>query len=560
MIMNYTIIAFSENTPGVLYRIADLFLKRKINIESLTVSDTQTDNISRFTLVVNANTQIIERIVKQLYKIVEIIKVFDKTDSDLIFKELAFFKISTKNPQLRNEIEKLCQLFNAKVIYVGKDFLVIEKSGSEETINSLQLILKPYGIIEFVRSGRIAVLKDDPEKQGSAKNITVTGGNKVTTYIEVSAIKRIELLAREKSGVVSLAQGVPSFDTPLYIKEAVKKAMDKNLTDRYTPGWGIDQLRQAVAEKVRKENKIPASSDNVIITHGAIEGLMAVFLALFDPEDEIIVPTPDYASHLTQIIISRSGGKPLFVAMDETKNWQIDIDKITSVITPKTKAILICNPSNPSGKVYSLAELKAIAQIALKYNLFIIVDEIYEYFTYDNLKHISIGSFGEVADRVISIFGVSKSYSMTGWRIGYIVASKQLVKTIFKIHDSLITCPTAASQYAALAAITGNKSSVLAFKKEYEKRRQITTSFIKSAKILSLVKPKGAYYAFIKVNNPIDDYQLAIDLINKAKVALVPGSAFGPGGQNHLRISYCVAEENLIIGLERMVNYFNKNY
>ncbi len=558
--MRYTIIAFSENKPGVLYRIADLFLRRKINIEALTVSETERSGISRFTIVVDADRALIDKVVKQLYRIIEMLKVFEAEDHELIAKEITFIKVSTKSPEKRREVEDLVHLFNAKVTYVGDDFLVVEKSASEGQIDSLLLLLKPFGIKEFIRSGRIAVLKEQKESELGGRFTVSKKSSYAASGIDVSAIKKMQLMATSADGVVSLAQGIPSFDTPDNIKEAAKDAIDKNLVNKYTSGYGIEELREAIVAKVARDNKIKTTASNVIVTHGGIEAMMATFLALFNPDDEIAVLSPDYASHVTQVQIARHGGRPVFVPLVEEDVWKFDPQALEAAITQKTKAVLVCNPSNPVGKVYTREELKEIARIAIKYNLFIITDEMYEYFTFDDTEHISIASFPEVADRTISTFGVSKTYAMTGWRIGYLVAGPKVAAQIFKVHDSLVTCPTAVSQYAALEAITGPQKSVTHFKSEFEKRRQIVLDTLSKTDKLTLARPQGGYFAFPKLNFEVDDYDLAVDLINRAKVAVVPGSAFGIGGENHIRISFGCEEEQLKTGLDRLVKHLNSYY
>ncbi|MEI6532438.1 MAG: acetolactate synthase small subunit [Candidatus Roizmanbacteria bacterium] len=555
--MRYTIIAFTHNTPGVLNRLSDVFLRRKINVESLTVSETERKGISRFTITIEADDQTIEKIVKQLYRVIEVYKSMEKKDDELIFKEIAFIKVTTKNPEKRREVEDLVSLFSGKVIYVTDDSLVVEKTGSEDQINSLYILLKPFGIREFVRSGRIAVLKGDIEFEGKFASLK-KGVSHTASSIEVSAIKRIELMARSKEGVISLAQGIPSFATPKHICDGAIDAINKGLADKYTTGYGIQELRDAISKKIKKDNNIDANSDQVIVTHGAIEALMAIFMSLMNPEDELVVLSPDYATHITQTRIAKHGGKPIYVALNETdRGWEFDPKQLEGAITQNTKAILVTNPCNPTGKVYTQIELKEIARIAIKYNLYIITDEIYEYFIYDGRKHISIGSFPEVKDRTITIQGVSKSYAMTGWRIGYIIASKEITKQIFKLHDSFVTCPTAVSQYAALSAIQGDKKDVEYFKNQFEKRRAIVMEELLKTDKLSLVQPEGAYYAFIKVNFEIEDYDFAVELVNNAKVAVVPGSAFGLGGENHLRISYGCEEDQLREGMRRLVTYVN---
>lgn len=378
--------------------------------------------------------------------------------------------------------------------------------------------------------------------------------------IDVSIIKRIELLANQHEDVVSLAQGTPSFNTPDNIKQAAKDAIDKNLVGKYTPGFGIEPLRVAIAKKVKKDNGIDVTPKEVIVTHGGLEALMAIFMTILEKGDDIVVPTPNYASHQTQITIATQGGRAIEVPLTETESqWRLNTKDIEKVITPATKAILICNPSNPIGKVYSMEELKEIAQIAIKHDLYIITDEMYEYFTFDGKKHISIGSFPEVSDRTITVFGVSKSYAMTGWRIGYIVAKQNLIDEIFKIHDSLITCPTAVSQYAALEAITGPQDAVAYHKAEFEKRRKITMEELAKTDKLSVTAPQGAYYAFPKILKTVNDEEFCIKLVKEAKVAVVPGSPFGKGGESHVRLMFGCEEDILREALQRLVRYCNAN-
>lgn len=465
----HTITIDTENTPGVLYRITNLFLKRKINIESLSVSETENKGISHFIIAINEKQETVEKVLKQLNRIIEVLKT---------------------------------ELIENKV-------------------------LEP---------------------------------SRATTALQPSAIKQMQLLAAKDKEIITLAQGIPSFNTAEPIKQAAIEAIKQSITDRYTSGYGIEALRKAIVAKVKKDNNIEATIENVLVTHGGIEALMATFLTLLNPEDEIIILTPDYASHITQTQIALHGAKPIFVPLKETKEgWTLEPEYIEVAITHNTKAILFCNPCNPTGKVYTQQELQYIADIAVKHNLYILTDEMYEYFTFDKKKHISIGSFPEVADRTISIFGVSKSYAMTGWRIGYIVANQELIPQIFKIHDSLVTCPTAVSQYAALAAITGDQAIVTEYKEAFEKRRNIVIKAIKKSNKLQLTIPKGSYFAFVKVLKDVNDYDLALKLLHEAKVAIIPGSAFGLGGENHLRISFGGEEKQLKEGLERFVKYIEEN-
>ncbi len=553
-----TIGIFAEDKPGVLYKIADIFLKRKINIESLTVSKTERKGISRFTITVNTDKETVEKISKQLYRIIEVVKVFEAEDKELVYSELAFLKISATNPLKRREIEDLVELYNGKVVFVDKDSILVQKVGREEEIDSMLNLLKPYGIKEVVRTGRIAVLKSEEKLKGKFEKILPSPS--YVAKLELSAIKALEHAGRNIKGSISLAQGTPDFLTPNFIKDSAKKAMEKSLTDKYTSGYGIDELRKAIAEKVRRDNKIKADYKNVMVTHGATEALIATFMGVFNPKDEVIVITPDYASHITQISLARYGGRPVFVSMEEKEGeWVLNLEKLESAVNHKTKGILICNPSNPTGKVFSREELKGIADIALRHNLFIITDEIYEYFVFGGKEHISIASFEEVADRTISIFGVSKAYAMTGWRIGYIVADERVLKEVFKVHDALVNCPAVVSQYAALSAIKSGPEVPKKFAKEYERRRKIVVEELSKTDKIVLPKMEGAYYAFPKIKDVEDDYEFAFRVLERAKVAVVPGSAFGKGGGGHVRISYCKSEEELREGLRRLVEYVENN-
>ena len=555
---NVTIIIYCENKPGVLFRIANLFLRRKVNIESLTVSELKNEDRSRFTIVVKQDLSLVQKIAGQLEKIIEVSEVIIHTDDQLIYKEAALIKISSANITKFEKAERLIDQCKATIIYREEKAVIVQKIGSEQDIDFLISALESLGLKEVVRSGRIALHKG---KSGNAgiSNAILKDASRTTNSIGISAIKEIELLAKSQKDVISLAQGTPDFLTEDSIKLAAKKAMDAGLTDKYTAGFGIFPLREALARKITDENKIKTAPEQVIVTHGGIEALMAIFMALLNVEDEVLVLSPDYASHITQIILATHGGRPVFVPLIETGNeWILDPQRLEEAVTPRSKAILICNPCNPTGKVYTKQELEWVAKIALKYNLYIITDEMYEKFVYDGREHLSIGSFKEVAERTISVFGFSKAYSMTGWRIGYFTASKNLVDQIFKIHDSLITCPTVISQYAALEAITGRQDMVAYYKKEYIKRRQTVIDYLERSDKLTYTIPQAAYYVFPKFKNEVLDREIVLRMLKEAKVAVVPGSAFGKGGESHIRISFACNGKNLEEGMERFMNFVEK--
>lgn len=383
--------------------------------------------------------------------------------------------------------------------------------------------------------------------------------NNSVVRMGIAATKRMNLEAVRYPDAILLAQGIPSFHTAEHIKEAAKKAIDDDLCNKYTKGSGILSLREAIAQKVGRDNGITASPEQVIVTHGGIQALQSTFQALLERDDELIVLTPDYPSHFNQLVIS--SGRPVDVPLTETHDdWVVDPQRLDDAVTDRTKAILITNPSNPTGKVYTQRELEDVAQVALRRNLFIVTDEMYEYFTFDGRKHISIGSFPEVADRTISIFGLSKAYAMTGWRIGYIVAGQDAIDEIFKVHDSMVTCATAVSQYGALAAIEGPQDVVEYYKNVYEKRRQIVMDELSGARNMRLQLPQGAYYAFPKIEvngSGVDDQELAMQLLRDAGVATIYGSAAGKGGESHLRISFGAEVDQLQEGLKRFKDYIS---
>jgi aminotransferase len=383
----------------------------------------------------------------------------------------------------------------------------------------------------------------------------------LSAFTNMSPIEQAQAVALAEPGVISLVPGIPSFPTARHIRRGVHDAIDKGLTDRYTAGHGIIQLREAIVEKLRRKNNVSVTTDCVMVTHGAIQALMAILTAVTGAADEIILLSPCFADHITQIRIAGRGRMPTFVPLFEVRNeWFLDPSRLEASINKNTKAILFSNPCNPTGKAYSLKELSEIAEIAQRHNLLVIVDEMYEYFVYEAKPHISITSLPDIGDRAISIYGTSKTYAMSGWRIGYIVASRELIASIFKVHDAFITCPTAASQFAALAALKGDQGIVNTYREAYEHRRRMVIEELDKIEVMEVATPNGAYYTFPKfVNIEMSDDELSSRLIQEAKVAVVPGSVFGPGGEGHVRISFAGDDADLREGLRRLVEFFRAN-
>jgi aminotransferase len=317
-------------------------------------------------------------------------------------------------------------------------------------------------------------------------------------------------------------------------------------------------LRKEIAKKLKRDNNIEANVSQLLVTVGAVEGLSSAIMALVDPGDEVILPSPTYSTHIRQVIIA--SGKPVLVPTIEKEGFALDIDAIRDAVTSKTKAILYCSPSNPTGTVFSEKNLRQLADIALENNLIIITDEAYEYFTYDGYKHFSIASIPEMKQNAISCFTFTKSYAMTGWRIGYLHADETLIPQITKAHIPFAICAPVVSQYAALAALKGSQDCIGQFKQHYLSARNLMCRRLDElSSVFKYQKPRGSYLMFPKIllKEGKDSTTFCKKLLKEAKVSTTPGIAFGPTGENHLRLLFCVNEEMINKAFDRMKMYFN---
>ena len=317
-------------------------------------------------------------------------------------------------------------------------------------------------------------------------------------------------------------------------------------------------MRREIAQKLLRDNNIEADVSQIMVTIGAIEGLSSAIMALIDPGDEVILPSPTYSTHIRQVILG--GGTPILVPTIEDEGFLLDIDAINNSITPQTKAILYCSPSNPTGAVFPESQLRKIAEIALENNLLVITDEAYEYFTYDGSKHFSIASIPEMKPHTISCFTFTKSYAMTGWRIGYLHTDETLIPQITKAHIPFAICAPVVSQYAALAALQGSQDCIAQFKHHYLAARNLMCKRLDELdSVFNYQKPKGSYLMFpqILVNEGQDSTVFCKQLLKEAKVSTTPGIAFGPTGENHLRLSFCVPEEMIHTAFDRIEKYFH---
>ena len=372
-----------------------------------------------------------------------------------------------------------------------------------------------------------------------------------------SAIHEMTRLSKEIEDVAFLSWAKPTSDTPIHIKEAAIAAIENGLAGGYSETSGLSKLREEIVKKLKRDNNIDADVSQIIVTVGAIEGLSATVMALIDPGDEAILPSPTYSTHIRQVVIA--SGKPVFVPTIEEEGFTLDIEGIKNAITPKTKAIVYCSPSNPTGTVFSEDELHQLAKVAIDNNLMVITDEAYEYFTYDGHRHFSIGSIPEMKKNVVSCFTFTKTYAMTGWRIGYLHAAEELIPQIGKAHIPLAICAPVVSQYAALAALQGSNECVEKFREHYLSTRNLMCERLdKLNSVFEYKKPGGSYLMFPKIiaEEGKDSAIFCKKLLREAKVSTTPGIAFGPTGEGHLRLSFCVPDDMINKAFDRMEAYF----
>jgi aspartate/methionine/tyrosine aminotransferase len=357
-------------------------------------------------------------------------------------------------------------------------------------------------------------------------------------------------LADEIPDVVNLGIGQPDFDTPEFIRSAAKRALDDGYT-RYPPASGFLDVREAIAEKLERENGIIADPDTeIFVSVGAMQSIFGVILHVVEAGEEVIVIDPGY-DYYSQIRLF--GGIPVPVPVYEENHFKLDPDDLKAAITPKTKLIVLNTPSNPTGAVLDEPELAAIATLAQKHNIFVLSDEPYEHILFDGKEHLSIGSFDGMKDLTASVFTLSKSYAMTGWRVGYVAAPRFIVDEMEKLMEHMLSGVTAVAQRAALAAITGPQDCVKEMVGEYEKRRTIVYEGLNAIDGISCIMPEATFYAFPNVSDiGLSSWDLARQLVRAHRVALIPGSIFGKHGEGYLRLSFAASEEMLRAGLSRI--------
>ncbi|MEE0867330.1 MAG: pyridoxal phosphate-dependent aminotransferase [Clostridia bacterium] len=372
-----------------------------------------------------------------------------------------------------------------------------------------------------------------------------------------------EMKARGED-VVGFGAGEPDFDTPKHIRDAAIKAINDGFT-RYTPASGTVELKQAVVDKFKRDNGLDYETADIVISNGAKHSLVNALGAILNPGDEVIIPTPCWVSYPEMVKIN--GGVPVLVKAEEKDNFIVTAQKIRDAVTDKTRAVIINTPSNPTGMIYSSQELKDIADLCVEKNIYVISDEIYEHLIYGDKKHVSIASFGEdIKNLTIVVNGVSKTYAMTGWRIGYTASPRAIAKVMSNVQSHATSNPNSIAQKAALAALTGPMDEAFAMREEFEKRRNYMVERINSIENISCLMPDGAFYVMMNISkligksyegikiNGSDDF--ANLFLEKSKVAVVPCSGFD--SDIHVRWSYATSMENIKEGLDRLEKFVSK--
>ena len=356
-------------------------------------------------------------------------------------------------------------------------------------------------------------------------------------------------LKAEGKQVIDFSLGEPDFPTPRHVKEAAISAIKNNFT-YYTAAGGIPELKKAVITKLQHDNGLTYVSEQMLISHGAKHSLMNIFFGLLNKGDEVIIPVPYWTSYPEMVKLA--DGVPVFCETDA--GFHLTAALVEKKITKKTRLVLLGSPSNPTGAVIPKEEIEKIAALCVKKNIIVVSDDVYEHFCYDKNSHASIASLNkEIYDRTFTVNSVSKTYSMTGWRIGYLAGPKELVKKMDALQSQMTSCPNSIAQKAAVAALTGDQQCVKEMLRAFTERRNYIHKRLNAIKGLSLPAPEGAFYAFVKFSYTMPSQEFCMKLLTDALVATVPGSAFGAEG--YFRISYATSMDVIKEGCDRIEKF-----
>jgi len=359
--------------------------------------------------------------------------------------------------------------------------------------------------------------------------------------------------------VIGFGAGEPDFPTPSYVVEAAAAATQVAANHRYTPTPGLPELRDAIVAKTKRDSNYVITADQVLVTNGGKQAVYQAFASIIDPGDEVLLPSPFWTTYPE--CIKLAGGKAVEIFADETQNYLVTVEQLEAARTPKTKALLFCSPSNPTGSVYSVEQVKAIGEWAVKNNIWIISDEIYEHLLYDGATAPSLPVLvPALADTCIIINGVAKTYAMTGWRLGWMIGPKDVIKAAINLQSHMTSNVSNISQRAAIAALTGNLDAVHEMGVAFNRRRKLIVDLINEIPGFECPTPQGAFYVYpsvkgvlgktIRGKTPTTSAELATLILEEVEVAAVPGEAFGPSG--YLRFSYATSDADIIEGIGRI--------
>ena len=374
----------------------------------------------------------------------------------------------------------------------------------------------------------------------------------LTPSLTLSIDSKAKAMKAEGLDVCSFGAGEPDIDTPEHIKNAAQAAIEAGFT-KYTPSSGIPELRQAISEKFAADNKLNYKPSQVIVSSGAKHSCFNAILATCQPGDEVVIPAPYWLSYPEMVRLA--GADPVFVQTKESNGWKMTAEEFQDAMTPRTKMVIINSPGNPTGAVYTRAELEAITEVCVDEEILILSDEIYEKLTYDGAEHVSTASLSQaVYNLTITVNGFSKAYSMTGWRLGYLGAPEAIAKAIDAIQSHSTSNPTSFAQKGGLAALKGDQQPVTDMREEFDMRRQYMLNRLKSIDRVTVVEPKGAFYVLANISGlGLNSTNFADRLLSKHHVAVVPGIAFGD--DRTIRFSYATSMDIIKKGLDRFEEF-----
>lgn len=377
--------------------------------------------------------------------------------------------------------------------------------------------------------------------------------SKVVTELEPSGIRRFFDVASTMENVISLGVGEPDFDTPWHVREEGIYSLEKGRTF-YTSNAGLQELKQEICKYLKRRFSLSYIDSQILVTVGGSEAIDVGLRAMLDPGDEVIIPEPCFVAYLP--CVKMAGGVPVRLPLEEKDEFKLTKKKLLSAITDKTKIVVLPFPNNPTGAIMTAEELQVIADIIKERDLFVISDEIYSELTYQG-NHVSIASLPGMAERTVVINGFSKSYAMTGWRIGYAAGPEEIIQQMIKIHQYVIMCAPTTSQYAAVEALRNGDEDIARMRESYDARRRFLVKEL-TAMGIPCYEPKGAFYVFPNISRfGMNSEEFATKLLNQEGVAVVPGSAFGSSGDGFLRISYAYSIESLKIALEKIQKFID---